>query len=165
MTKQQKARAHLARAQELLGQGTLAFGVKQELQVLDTGLPIVDSQMQLDDMPLDNLITIAGHLNSEQLVFLWFAPRRFAVAPSNIGHKGGRSGASQRKQAQLCCLPSFSIVLLPTMPAIGRKPQMGRRRPHLSSTFGGSAGQRPGWTCQRASGPCSCTCRFAAAGP
>ena len=33
MTKQQKARAHLARAQELLSQGTLAFGVKQELEV------------------------------------------------------------------------------------------------------------------------------------
>ena len=33
MTKEQKARAHLARAQELLGQGTLAFGVKQDLEV------------------------------------------------------------------------------------------------------------------------------------
>ena len=36
MTKQQKARAHLARAQELLSQGTLAFGVEQELKVPDS---------------------------------------------------------------------------------------------------------------------------------
>ena len=36
MTKEQKARAHLARAQELLSQGTLAFGVKQELEVRDS---------------------------------------------------------------------------------------------------------------------------------
>jgi len=52
MTNQQKARAHLARAQELLSQGTLAFGVKTE-----------ETKTKLDELPNNALSQIMESLD------------------------------------------------------------------------------------------------------